>query len=424
MVVAMRRTRTRFPDVLIMHGGGHVEGSYMWRARAMANRRRRNNAGVNEIAQAIHRMVDVMQPIAMQPRAVVAPTRPVSMEDFMRHKPSKFAGKSSLDEVDAWLKECEKICRVIDCTDAQKLSFISFLLIADAEYWWAGMQQLMQTRGEEVTWTSFRERFLEKYFPTSARHEREAEFLMFQQGNLTVQAYTDRFEYLARFYTPTVTEEWRCRKYEGGLKHELRRFIVPLWIREFPVLVEQAKAVEQLEMGPSKGARPHKTTSDSRQQKKPYDRPQSSAKKLQCYNCGEEHYRRDCPKPSGSSSGGGGGSTGKCYDCDQTGHFARHCSNKKPTRGALAKKPVGDRPRAPGRVFALTTTKAAQSGNLVQTTCFLVDHEVVVLYDSGATHSFVSNECVRRLGLMMRELACELIVAIPASGEVSTTSVC
>jgi len=47
-----------------------------------------------------------------------------------------------------------------------------------------------------------------------------------------------------------------------------------------------------------------------------------------------------------------------------------------------------------------------------------------VLYDSRATHSFVSNECVRRLGLVMRKLACELIVATPASGEVSTTSVC
>jgi len=48
----------------------------------------------------------------------------------------------------------------------------------------------------------------------------------------------------------------------------------------------------------------------------------------------------------------------------------------------------------------------------------------VVLFDSGATHSFVSNECAGRLGLAMRELECELIVATPASGEVSTTSVC
>ena len=71
-----------------------------------------------------------------------------------------------------------------------------------------------------------------------------------------MQAYTDRFEYLARFHSPPVTKEWRCRKYEGGLKHELCRFIVPLRIREFPILVEQAKEVEQLETGPNRGTRP------------------------------------------------------------------------------------------------------------------------------------------------------------------------
>ncbi|XP_027905848.1 uncharacterized protein LOC114165410 [Vigna unguiculata] len=272
----------------------------MWRAQAIVNRRGRNNVEADE-----------MQPIAAQPRAVVAPTRLVTMEDFKRHKPSKFTGKSTLDEADASLRECEKICRVIECTDAQKLPFVTFLLVADVEYWWVGMQQLMQT-----------------------------------------------------------------------------------W-------VEQAKAVEQLEMGPSRVARPQKNTIDSRQQKKSYNRPQSSARKLQCYNCGGKHLMRDCPKPS--SSLGGGSSIGKCYLCDQMGHFARHYPNKKPVGGVPAKKPVGDRPRAQSRVFALMTTEATQS---------------------GATHSFVSNECVRRLGLVMRELGCELIVATPTSGKVSTTPIC
>jgi len=97
---------------------------------------------------------------------------------------------------------------------------------------------------------------------------------------MTVQAYTDRFDYLARIYSLVVTEEWKSRKFEGGRKHELHRFLVPLKIREFPILVEQAKTNELLEMGPNRVAQPQKATLDSWQQKKPYNRPQSSTRKL------------------------------------------------------------------------------------------------------------------------------------------------
>ena len=103
---------------------------------------------------------------------------------------------------------------------------------------------------------------------------------------MTVAAYIERFKYLARFYTPVVTEEWRCRRFEGGLKHEIRRFIVPLRIREFPVLVEQAKIVEQLETGSSSGGKQQRTTPDVRPKRKPYSRPPTTWGRLQCYNCG------------------------------------------------------------------------------------------------------------------------------------------
>ena len=53
-----------------------------------------------------------------------------------------------------------------------------------------------------------------------------------------MQAYVERFEYLSRLYSQTVTKEWHCRKFEGGLKHELRCFIVRLRVKEFPILVE------------------------------------------------------------------------------------------------------------------------------------------------------------------------------------------
>jgi len=109
--------------------------------------------------------------------------------------------KATPNEADVWLRECEKIYRVIVYTVDQQLTFTIFLFVGDAKYWWAEMQQQMQTREEAMTWTSFRARFLEKYFPNTTKHEREAEFLTLQQGHLSVQAYVKRFEYFARFYS-------------------------------------------------------------------------------------------------------------------------------------------------------------------------------------------------------------------------------
>jgi len=54
----------------------------------------------------------------------------------------------------------------------------------------------------------------------------------------------------------------------------------------------------------------------------------------------------------------------------------------------------------------------------------LFNNNVLVLFDSGDTHSFISQECVSRLGIVARDLGCELAVSTPASGQVSTNLAC
>ena len=107
----------------------------MWRIQAMAANRRRRSSGVDDIAEAIHRMVDaVLPPVAMQPRLAIAPIRVPTVEDFLCHKPAEFTSKASPDEADAWLRKCEKIFKVMNCQDEQKLLFATYLLNDDAEY--------------------------------------------------------------------------------------------------------------------------------------------------------------------------------------------------------------------------------------------------------------------------------------------------
>jgi len=56
--------------------------------------------------------------------------------------------------------------------------------------------------------------------------------------------------------------------------------------------------------------------------------------------------------------------------------------------------------------------------------CVIAGKSACVLYDSGATHSFVFETCVQRLGLLVCELQCDLVVSTPASGLVRTSSLC
>jgi len=79
-------------------------------------------------------------------------------------------------------------------------------------------------------------------------------------------------------------------------------------------------------------------------------------------------------------------------------------------------------PQATGKVYAMTEAEAAGSGNLVMWYCVIVGVKCCVLYDSGATHSFVSDACVKRLGLLVCELQRELVVSTSASGWVRTSS--
>ena len=170
-----------------------------------------------------------------------------------------------------------------------------------------------------------------------------------------MEEYVNKFEHFARYSSKNITEEWKCLKFERGLRHELKRVVTPLRERRFLVLVEQAKSAEHLEKGPGPVVSKHqKNVVEARQMKSliaDHKHP-----RVPLATSVVDPSKRNCPQLVGGV--GGSGDRRKCFIGDKPGHFANNCLEKK---SPGAKKPTAspaERARAAGRVFALTTTEA------------------------------------------------------------------
>jgi len=56
------------------------------------------------------------------------------------------------------------------------------------------------------------------------------------------------FKHLERFYTMPLDEEWRCKKFENGLKGDIRLMVASLSIKDFAKLVEKARVMNRMKV--------------------------------------------------------------------------------------------------------------------------------------------------------------------------------
>ncbi|MQL99959.1 hypothetical protein Taro_032683 [Colocasia esculenta] len=91
---------------------------------------------------------------------------PSIMKRFKRMIPPSFKGESDPLMAESWLRETEKIFRVIRCPDEDKVTLATNMLQERADVWWSS---LLCTRFEDgavdVTWDAFVRLFRAKFIP-------------------------------------------------------------------------------------------------------------------------------------------------------------------------------------------------------------------------------------------------------------------
>ncbi|XP_016178641.1 uncharacterized protein LOC107621117 [Arachis ipaensis] len=285
----------------------------------------------------------------------------------------------------------------------QYVEFATYQLAGEAQPWWQAECRVLQLQNADIPWEVFQTAFYKKYFPESAREAKEMQLMQLKQGSMSVAEYTNKFEELCRFSRvcqgdPETFESWRYIKYQRGLKDNIMTAVAPMEIHVFSDLVNKARVVEEYaktvvaskdtHRGSSSRGRGRylhprgqsfkrgvyvpqgqggfrKNTHDQIQRGKGRGNQSKSSPDLTYVHCGRFH-------PYDSCKIGLGG----CFNCGLPGHIARDC-----TRGR--------------------NQNAGQS-----------QHQVA-LYDTGASHSFISFAKVEELGLKESELPFDLHVHTP-----------
>ena len=130
----------------------------------------------------------------------------------------------------------------------------------------------------------------------------------------------------------------------------------------------------------------------------------SSFGRGECYNCGsKDHYANKCPKSL------------SCRYCKVPGHVISSCpklQGKKEGKLNVA--------QAPGN----TSHGQGISHSILDGIILFRDHPIRVLFDTGASHSFISKELVDTFSLDVLCLMTSLRIANPVGGSATISLLC
>ncbi|XP_058727044.1 uncharacterized protein LOC131598464 [Vicia villosa] len=147
---------------------------------------------------------------------------------FQRNNPPIFKGTHEPEKAHAWLKAIENIFRVMNCSEAPKVHFYTYMLEKEAEEWWGNTGKRFTEEGTKVSWVVFKEAFLEKYFPEHVHGKKEIEFLELKWGKGVVEEYATKFKELIKYcphYNTADAERSKCLTFVNG-KRTIQRKVI------------------------------------------------------------------------------------------------------------------------------------------------------------------------------------------------------
>ena len=410
----------------------------------------------------------VPPPIDLPPPPPYPPQADQLLEQFLRLRTPSFSGAQGAMDPTAFLAEIQKRFRAMGYLGPRRVDLVEFVLEGRAQIWYDNIRRSRPAGVAPLTWEEFEELFMQEFLPETVRMTRSYEFeRLTQAGCGSVDDYASRFLELSAYAPALVTtERQKVSRFIYGLQKDIRRVMIGQTYASLTEAMDRARRIElwDREDGISDANDQRKklrVEASQQNQMRPQLQQQVARGQFQGQRAGGgqqgpfQAYQNIPPCATCGRRHSGPCNQQVCFHCRRPGHVRTHCPQLQgahrpaaiyppprpqvrpggqqgaqqgqhgrgtggPVRGAFVPRAPGPRPGAPdrvqARVFALNQQEAEDNNEVVAGMVPICSVEARVLFDPGATHSFLSPRLAGRLGRKTGRLDTPLLVATPLGG--------
>jgi hypothetical protein len=318
-------------------------------------------------------------------------------------KPPTFDGEHKKEEdAETWLLGMKKYFQLQNYSAHAEGRIAMYQLKGKASMWWDQFVQVQHIREKEVTWKEFKRYFEKKYLTKRYYDRKMKEFFELKLGSMTIDEYERSFLELLK-YVPFIKDEAvKIQRYLSGLPPSIGDKIqyddpktMEETIRREKCLYEQQREKPTFrkawdDQKRFKKEQRQKGSKPSFFRNSPWG--QSSFKEprkvegseqmprpppMECWGCKGNHRYRDCPHRK---------------DKARTVHTVQQAET------------VEDMGSRMPRIYAALDNKQAEfQSHMIEVEGMINNRPLVILIDSGASHSYVDPRVVESLNLTKRK---------------------